>query len=119
MTTFDQFLLDRLEGDGFSTEDTLIGMLPLIRQVQIACDIAGRGPARLAGTEPVSVADSESSFDELQGRIRHTLETLNGYHPDQIDGNEQREIRLVLRMQVDGLSTIVRLGNHLKLGPRI
>lgn len=44
-------------------------MFPLIRQVQLACDHAARGTARLAGQEPKSFPDTETSFTELQDRI--------------------------------------------------
>ncbi len=86
-----------IDPDVFLSARLYPDMFPLTRQVQIACDIAGRAAARLAGTEPASVADTESSFDELSARIRHTLEILQGFGPEQIDGNEQREIRLQLR----------------------
>ena len=44
-------------------------MFPFVRQVQLACDFAARGTARLAGQEPKSFADTETTFAELQDRI--------------------------------------------------
>ena len=44
-------------------------MFPFARQVQLACDFAARGTARLAGTEPKGFPDTETTFAELQDRI--------------------------------------------------
>src|SRR5947208_16815827 len=51
-------------------------MLPLTRQVQIACDIAKNSSARLAGIEPPRVEDNEKTFEELRARIAKTLDYL-------------------------------------------
>lgn len=72
-------------------------MLPLTRQVQIACDMAKNGCARLAGVEPLKFEDNESSFDELHKRIERTIEYIKGFKPDQIDGSETREVMLKTR----------------------
>ena len=70
-------------------------MLPLTRQVQIASDGAKGGAARLAGIEPPSFADDETSFDDLQARIAKTLAFLDTIAPAQIDGSEDRAITLM------------------------
>jgi uncharacterized protein len=44
-------------------------MFSFTRQVQLACDFAARGTARLAGQEPKSFADTETTFAELKDRI--------------------------------------------------
>lgn len=44
-------------------------MFPFTRQVQLACDFAARGTARLAGADPKSFPDTETSFAELRDRI--------------------------------------------------
>ena len=85
-------------------------MFPLLKQVQIATDIAMRGANRLAGDEPLSTADSESSFDDVHARIRHSLEALDAYRPEQIDGSEERAITLKLpsgEMKFDGQSFLL------------
>ncbi len=82
-------------------------MFALTRQVQIATDTAKGCAARLAGDEPPSYSDTESTFDELQARIARTLDYLQGFGPEQIDGSEQREVTLKLRsgpIQFTGLS---------------
>ena len=48
-------------------------MLPLTRQIQLACDFARRGAARLAGIEPGSVEDKETTIAELKERIDNTI----------------------------------------------
>ena len=67
-------------------------MLPLARQVQIACSHAIRGAARLSGAEPASVEDKAGSFDDLKALIANTLEFLKGVDAKKIDGTEDREI---------------------------
>jgi uncharacterized protein len=44
-------------------------MFPLVRQVQLACDFAARGSARLAGQDPKVFSDTETTFAELKDRI--------------------------------------------------
>ncbi|MEO5962749.1 MAG: DUF1993 domain-containing protein [Thermomonas sp.] len=72
-------------------------MLPLVRQVQIACDMARRGCARLAGIEPEAVADDEADFAALYARIDRTCENITAYTDAQIDGSEEREIVVKMR----------------------
>lgn len=74
-------------------------MLPLLRQVQIACDNAKGPVARLAGQEPPRHEDTEQSFAELQARIAKTLEFIASVPAGQIDGAEEREIVLKLGPQ--------------------
>ncbi|MCP9797069.1 DUF1993 family protein [Cyanobium sp. Lug-B] len=72
-------------------------MFPLVRQVQIATDIARRGLARLAGVESTAMADDEASFADLIGRIETTLASLAAFSSDQIDGTETKPIELPIR----------------------
>lgn len=56
----------------------------LIRQVQIACDTAKLGVARLTGkmeTVPVH-PDTETSLPELKARIQSVLDYLSRFSPD-------------------------------------
>ncbi|MDH3588306.1 MAG: DUF1993 domain-containing protein [Gammaproteobacteria bacterium] len=80
-------------------------MFTLCRQVQVASDFALRGACRLAGQEPKSTADTETTFGELRARIATALDTLDSYRPEQIDGSEERVIHLKLpigEMDFDG-----------------
>ena len=72
-------------------------MLPLTRQVQIASDVTKGFPARITATEPPSWPDDEATFDALDARIGRTVEYLDGYSPEQIDGTEENIVRLKIR----------------------
>ena len=69
-------------------------MLPLVRQVQIACDFAKSVPSRIAGLEVATYEDTEQSFDELQSRILKTLELISTISAAQLDGSTVKEITL-------------------------
>jgi hypothetical protein len=69
-------------------------MLPFASQVRIACDIAKRGVARLAGVEPPAHEDNETSFDDLIARCQLVIDYLGTFKPEQIDGSEAKEILL-------------------------
>jgi uncharacterized protein len=72
-------------------------MLPLSRQVQIACDIAKNGCSRLAGQEPPRFEDNESTLEELRTRIARTIDHLKSIPASSIDGSEDRDIKVPLR----------------------
>jgi hypothetical protein len=72
-------------------------MFPLIRQVQIATDMAKGAGARLAGVEPPKLEDNETTFDELHARIARVIDILQSFTPEQIDGSEDRAIVLKTR----------------------
>jgi len=67
-------------------------MHPLVKQVQIFTDQAVRGMSRLAGTEPPSFPDTETSFAELKARISRAIAHVQSFKPEQIDGSESRDI---------------------------
>jgi hypothetical protein len=69
-------------------------MFPFVRQVQLTSDFAKGASARLAGVEPPKYEDSETSFDQLKARIAKTLDFIGGFKPAQIDGSEEREIKI-------------------------
>jgi uncharacterized protein len=72
-------------------------MLPLTRQVQIACDGAKGCMARLAGLEVPKWDDTEATLDELRARVRRTRDYVQSFAPAQVDGSEGREILLPTR----------------------
>lgn len=72
-------------------------MLPLSRQVQIACRFAEESTARLAGAEvPKAPENAEKTLGELRGRIDAVLGYIKGFKPEQINGSEGREIVLTV-----------------------
>ncbi len=72
-------------------------MFPLSRQVQIACDAAKGGGARLAGVDAPSHPDTETTFDELLNRIDATIAFLDTLKPDQMVGAETRSVTLKMQ----------------------
>ena len=69
-------------------------MLPLIRQVQIACDFAKSVPLRIAGLEVAAYEDTEQSFAELQQRISKTLGLIEAISAAQLDASAVKEVVL-------------------------
>jgi uncharacterized protein len=67
-------------------------MLPLTRQVLIACDAAKNGMARISSVEAPKFDDKEASFPELKARIQKTLDYLASIPADKVDGNEDKDI---------------------------
>ncbi|HJW05592.1 MAG TPA: DUF1993 domain-containing protein [Rhodanobacter sp.] len=72
-------------------------MLPLIKQIQIACDMATRGAARLAGVEPQSFEDNETTLAQAYDRIERSVAYVKSFTPAQFDGSETRAIHLKMR----------------------
>jgi hypothetical protein len=69
-------------------------MFALARQVQIATDHAKGSVSRLAGVEIPSYADSEATFEDLQARVAKTLDYVQSFKPEQIDGSDDKHIVL-------------------------
>jgi hypothetical protein len=67
-------------------------MLAFPRQVQIFCDQAKNGTARLAGVEPPRFEDNETTLDELKGRIEKTLAFLRSLDKAALEAGADREI---------------------------
>lgn len=72
-------------------------MLPFTFQIQVASDTAKGCAARLAGIEPPSFPDTESTLPELKARLAKTIEFLKSVKPEQIDGSEERGVTLKQR----------------------
>ncbi len=71
-------------------------MLPMSRQVQIACDSAKGAVARLAGVEIPKHEDTEQTLAELKARIAKTSAFIQTLTPAQIDGTEDKDIVMKL-----------------------
>lgn len=69
-------------------------MLPLAKQVQIACDVAKGCGGRLAGADLPKYEDNEVTFAELQARITKTMDYLKSLPEEKFSGSEQKQIRL-------------------------
>lgn len=82
----------KIDPQVFVTARLAPDMFPLSRQVQIACDAAKNGLARLAAIEAPKFEDGEKSFADLHERIRKTLAFIDSVDARLIDGQEDREI---------------------------
>jgi uncharacterized protein len=85
-------------------------MFPLVKQVQIASDVARRGAARLAGLEAPKIDDDETTFAELIARLKKTTNYLETLTPNQIDGSEEKLISLPVgdkTMTLEGLPYLI------------
>lgn len=69
-------------------------MFNLARQVQSAADAAKAGAARLSGETPRSHPDTETTFDELKGRIAKVIAYIEGFTPAQINASGDRSITI-------------------------
>lgn len=67
-------------------------MFPLVRQVQLATDLAKNGVARLAGTELPKFEDNETTIDQLQDRLARTQALLKSVDGKSIDAAADRDI---------------------------
>lgn len=78
--------------------DVLLGarlypdMLPFIRQVQLTCDFATKGCARLTHSEVPAIPDTEKSFEDLKARLARTIDYVKAFKPAQFDGADAREV---------------------------
>jgi uncharacterized protein len=67
-------------------------MLPLSKQIQLVCDFAAKGCARLTGSDVPSVPDTEKTFEELKQRLAKTIDYVKAYKPAQFDGADARDV---------------------------
>jgi hypothetical protein len=98
------------EPDLLLQQRLIVDMLPLVRQVQIATDMAKNGSFRLAGIDPPKFEDDETTFAQLHARIDRASTLIGELEPGRIDGSEARAITLQMRtgeMQFDGQSYLL------------
>jgi hypothetical protein len=69
-------------------------MFPLPRQIQIACDVAKFGVARLGGVEAPKFEDKEQTIEELRARIARTIDFIKGVPASGFEGSEDRTIKV-------------------------
>ena len=67
-------------------------MLPLSKQIQMACDFAGKSCARLSHSEVPTTPDTEKTFEELRLWLKKTSEYLQKFTPAQFEGADSREV---------------------------
>jgi hypothetical protein len=69
-------------------------MLPFNKQIQIACDGAKFGVARLAGVDAPKFDDTEASIAELRERVRATIEFIKSVPASKIEGTEDKDVTI-------------------------
>ncbi len=67
-------------------------MLPFTKQIQLACDFAAKGCARLTQSEVPSTPDTEKTFEELQQRLAKTIDYVKGFKPAQFEGADAKNV---------------------------
>jgi hypothetical protein len=67
-------------------------MLPFSRQIQLVCDFAAKGCARLSHSEVPTTPDTEKTFEELQQRLTNTIAYLKTFKPAQFEGADSRDV---------------------------
>jgi uncharacterized protein len=67
-------------------------MLPLTKQVQLACDFAGKCCARLTGSDVPTTPDTEKTFEELRQRLAKTIAYVKTFKPAQFDGADTKDV---------------------------
>jgi hypothetical protein len=67
-------------------------MLPMTKQVQIACDAAKGVAARLAGIDIPVFEDNEATLPDLKARVAKTVAFLQSVKASQVDGTEDKDI---------------------------
>jgi uncharacterized protein len=70
-------------------------MFPLVRQVRAATDHAINACGRLAGIDLPAFSNTEATIPELKERIAKTIDFLESLKAAQIDGTEDKEIKIV------------------------
>ncbi len=76
-------------------------MYPLIRQVQIATDIAKNGTSRLGDGRAPSFEDTETDFDGLDARVQRAIDYIAGVPAEAFEGAETRAIAVPTRAYGD------------------
>lgn len=76
----------------FAAQRLAADQLPLARQVQIACDTAKLGAARLSGKDAPSHPDTEQTLDELRARVRSVISYLDGFSAKDFENAATRSI---------------------------
>jgi hypothetical protein len=71
-------------------------MFAFTRQIQVVCDQAKNGLARLAGVEPPKFEDNEATVEALKERISKTLAYIKTLDTKAIDASAEREITFPL-----------------------
>ena len=82
----------KIDATALTTYRIVPDMLPMSKQVQIACDTAKGVIARLAGVDIPAYEDNEVTLADLKARVAKTIAFIQTFTPAQIDGTEDKAI---------------------------
>lgn len=82
----------KIEFPVFLNSRLIADQLPMIRQIQIACDTAKLGVSRLTGKDAPVNDDKEATFAEAKARIDSTIAYLNTFKAEDFKGAEEKKI---------------------------
>ncbi len=82
----------KLAPDALTAYRLFPDMLPMTRQIQIACDAAKGVVANLAGIDAPVYEDNEATLSDLKSRVAKTIAFIQTVTPEQIDGTEGKDI---------------------------
>ncbi|HEY2444948.1 MAG TPA: DUF1993 domain-containing protein [Rhizomicrobium sp.] len=69
-------------------------MFPFTRQIQTVSDTSKGLAARLAGIDPPSMPDTETTFPELKARLARTIDFVKSVAPEKFKGAEDRTVTI-------------------------
>ena len=72
-------------------------MLPLSKQIHIACDASKFAVSRIIGMDAPKFDDNETSLPEFKERIAATIAFLKTIKPEQLNGSEDKDIEVPIR----------------------
>jgi hypothetical protein len=84
----------KIEPSALLTARLFPDMFSFARQVRAATDHAVNATARLAGAEPPALPSGEASFAEVKDRVGKAIEFVKGFKAAQIDGSEDKAIKI-------------------------
>ena len=75
-------------------------MMSLTKQIQIGTDMVRLGIGRLSGVKAPSYKDNETTFSDLQKRIKKTITFLEKIKSKQMNNSELKKIEFSIRKRV-------------------
>ncbi len=72
-------------------------MLPLSKQIHIACDASKFAVSRIVGIDAPKFEDNETSIPEFKERIAATIAFLKTIKPEQLNGTEDKDVQVPIR----------------------
>ncbi|MDB5533233.1 MAG: hypothetical protein JWO28_1548 [Hyphomicrobiales bacterium] len=84
----------KLDASYFMTLRLYPDMHPFVRQVRASTDHAVSASSRISGVEAIKFENTETSIAELKERIAKTIAFLQTIKPEQLDGQEDKDITI-------------------------